>query len=69
MADNVAILNGIDLSPFIESTNIEEIIYVINSEIENSNCTKSNEIIFKVAKLSSFTQIKVNFKLNKLKHF
>jgi len=62
VADNVAILNGIDLSPIIKNTNIEKIIYVINTEYPNPNHTKSTEVILRIAELSNFTQIEVKFK-------
>jgi len=59
VADNVAILNGIDLSPIIKSTNIEKIIYVINTKYPNSNHTRPVKVILRVAELSNFTQIEV----------
>jgi len=57
--DNVAILNGIDLSPIIEKTYIEEEEYVINSEITGLKLSETTKITLKVAKLYNYDQIEV----------
>lgn len=59
VADNVAVLNGMDLSPVVESTDVREIGYVVDGEIGNSNRVRSDGITLKVAELSSLTRITV----------
>ena len=56
MADNVAVINATDLSPIMESTEVNEIREVIRSEQG-----KAREISFKVAELPTTTPIEVSY--------
>jgi len=59
MSENVVILNGIDLSPIIENSNIKEMKHIIKYKRANSNRDEPVEVIQKVAELDNFTNIEV----------
>jgi len=59
MSENVAILNGVDLSPIIENSNIKEMKHIIKYKRANSNLNGPVEVIQKVAELDNFTNIEV----------
>lgn len=67
VADNVAVLNGIDLTPIVRSTDIKEIKRIIHSETTSLKVTESTEVILKILELSNFTNIEVNILFKKKK--
>jgi len=57
--ENVAILNGIDMSPILENSSLKETKHIFQYMRPNSNLDIPVEVIQKVVELENFTNIEV----------